>query len=79
MAHALSKGRKVKTLKDVRDEFRRSGLTVKAWSLRHNVSASLVYEVFRGRPCHRGQSHRIAVLLGVKDGVIEEQANHENA
>lgn len=73
MAHALSKGRKVKSLKEVREEFRRSGLTVRAWSLKNRVSAALVYEVFRGRACHRGESHKIAVLLGVKDGVIEEQ------
>lgn len=79
MAEALSKGRKVKTLKQVRDEFRRSGKSVVAWSKENSVSVNLVYEVFRGRPCHRGQSHRIAVLLGIKDGVIEEQANHEQS
>ncbi len=77
MAETLSKRRKVKTLKQVRDEFRRSGKSVVAWSREHNVSVNLVYEVFRGRACHRGQSHRIAVLLGIKDGVIEDQADHE--
>lgn len=73
MAQSLSKGRKVKTLKQVKEEFLRSGMTVRAWSLKNRVSASLVYEVFRGRACHRGESHKIAVLLGIKDGVIEEQ------
>ena len=74
MEHGLSKGRKVKTLKQVRDEFRRSGRSVVSWAREHNVSVSLDYEVFKGRACLRGQSHKIAVLLGVKDGVIEEHA-----
>lgn len=73
MEHGLSKGRKVKTLKQVREEFRRSGRSVVSWAKEHDVSVNLVYEVFKGRACHRGQSHKIAVLLGVKDGIIEEQ------
>lgn len=73
MSDCLSKGQKVKTIKQVRSEFRRKGKTVTAWAAENNVKAGLVYEVFRGRACHRGESHKIAVLLGIKDGVIDEQ------
>lgn len=72
MQQPLSKARKVKTPEQVRKELRRKGKSVAAWSRENNVSVDLVYEVFRGRPCHRGESHRIAVLLGIKDGVIED-------
>lgn len=78
MEHGLSKVRKVKSLKRVREEFRRSGKSVVSWAKENKVSVNLVYEVFRGRACHRGQSHKIAVLLGIKDGIIEEQVDHDN-
>jgi len=73
MGACLSKAKKVKTLKEVRDEFHRSGKSVMTWAKEHGFTVNLVYEVLNGkRKCFRGQSHRIAVRLGVKDGVIEE-------
>ena len=37
------------------------------------VGRSLVYAVLAGRKkCYRGDSHKVAVLLGLKDGVIVE-------
>ena len=77
MKQALSKAHNVKTIKRVREEFIRSGKSVVSWARENKVSVNLVYEVFKGRPCHRGQSHKIAVLLGIKDGVIEEPVDHE--
>lgn len=73
MANGLSKGKRVKTLAEARAEFRRSGKSVREWALNHGLSVNLTYMVLAGqRPGFRGQSHKIAVLLGVKDGVIEE-------
>lgn len=37
------------------------------------VSAQLTYQILSGRKVGlRGQSHRIAVLLGLKHGLVEE-------
>lgn len=75
MASGLSKGKKVKTPAEVKAEFRRTGKSAAAWAREHQFCPTLVRLVLDGkRPGHRGQSHKIAVLLGVKDGVIEEGA-----
>lgn len=73
MSKDLAKGKKVKTLAEARAEFHRSGKSVMAWAQENGFSINLVYMVLAGkRPAFRGQSHRIAVKLGIKDGVIEE-------
>lgn len=73
MKAGLSKGKKVRSLKEAREKFHRSGQSVVSWSRENGLTVNLVYEVLNGkRKCLRGQSHRIAVLLGIKDGVIEE-------
>ena len=62
---------KVRTSSEVRAEFARKGLSIAGWARKHGFGRSLVYEVLSGRKkCHRGQSHKIAVLLGMKDGEI---------
>lgn len=50
--------------------FRESGISVVEWANQHGFSASLVYVVMKGkRKCLRGESHRIAVALGMKPGL----------
>jgi gp16 family phage-associated protein len=67
--------RKVKTADQVREEFRRSGRTFTSWAREHGYTQSLVFEVLRGRILAKyGKSHEVAVLLGLKDGVIERRA-----
>lgn len=74
MAAGLSKAKKVRSLKEARDAFHRSGKSVKAWAQENGVSIALTYEVLAGkRKCLRGQSHKIAVKLGIKDGEIAEE------
>lgn len=47
--------------------FRQSGVSVVEWAARHGFSPALVYAVMKGRrKCLRGESHRIAVALGMK-------------
>jgi gp16 family phage-associated protein len=54
-----------------RAKFSRTGLTIKKWAEDLGVSDRLVTEVLAGRKkCVRGKSHKIAVALGLKDGVI---------
>lgn len=73
MAEQLSKGKKVKTPAEAKAEFRRAGKSTAAWAREHEFCATLVRLLLSGkRPGHRGQSHKIAVLLGIKDGVIED-------
>jgi gp16 family phage-associated protein len=62
---------KPKTSVQVRAEFDRKGQSLAAWARDHGFGRSLVYEVVSGRKkCRRGQSHKIAVLLGMKHGEI---------
>lgn len=62
---------KTKTLAQAKDDFIRTGKSIASWAREHGVSPPLVRMILSGkRPGYRGQSHRIAVLLGIKDGVI---------
>lgn len=57
-------------LEDIRNEFRVRGISIAAWARSRGYSPQLVYQVLTGRnPCSRGQSHAIAVALGIKAGV----------
>jgi len=49
--------------------FNESGLSVSEWARLRGFSSGLVYQVLDGkRKCMRGQSHQIAVALGLKPG-----------
>lgn len=73
MKAAVSKAKKPRSLKEAREAFHRSGQSVKTWAQENGVSVALTYEVLGGkRKCLRGQSHKIAVKLGIKDGDIAE-------
>lgn len=60
---------------DVRRELERRGMTVRGWAREHGFSERLVHEVISGRKKGRwGQAHNIAVLLGLKEGVLNDRA-----
>ena len=62
----------VKTAEEVRAELYRRGKSIRAAAREIGVSERIVFELLRGRiKGRRGQAHRAAVLLGMKDGVIE--------
>ena len=72
--------RQLKTHAQVRAEFLRNGMSVAAWARDNGFGRSLVYEVLAGRKaCRRGASHDIAVLLGLKRGVLRKQAARKKA
>ena len=49
--------------------FADSGISVAEWARVRGFSTALVYQVLEGRrKCMRGQSHRIALALGLKQG-----------
>lgn len=61
-------------------EIHRTGQTVCGWARKHGFNQTLVRAVLYGRIKGKwGESHKIAVLLGIKDGVIVEDEDHEHA
>lgn len=62
-----------RTSEDVRREFQRKGISISEWATANGFSTNLVFEVLAGRKKGvRGQSHKIAVKLGLKRGEIVE-------
>lgn len=56
-----------------RARFIYEGRSIADWARTNGFSPKLVYEVMAGRPALRGKSHIIAVLLGLKDGLVRER------
>ncbi len=60
-----------KTKEQVKAELCHQGLSVSGWAKRHGFTRSTVTRVINGESLnHFGPSHKIAVLLGMKDGII---------
>ena len=66
--------RRLKTRAEVREWFLRSGISMAAWARAHDVHVSTVRMVLSGRPALRGDSHKVAVLLGLKTGRVDVTA-----
>lgn len=66
----------LKTRKQVRDEFASRGLAYSDWARQRGYSAALVLMIVNDddsaphRKCLRGESHNIAVELGLKSGTV---------
>jgi|APLak6261698228_1056238.scaffolds.fasta_scaffold00498_9 gp16 family phage-associated protein len=59
---------------EVRNLFETNGISVAEWSRDHGFPSALVYRVLRGEAkCRRGATHKIALALGIKAPVSEEQ------
>lgn len=57
--------------KEARARLELRGISVKDFALQHKISPSTVYAVINGqKKCLRGEAHRAAVLLGIKQGEI---------
>ena len=56
----------LKTREEVQTWFQSQGISISDWAMEHGFSAALTREVIKGRRCIRGQSHHIAVALGMK-------------
>lgn len=53
--------------------FEKTGISVAEWARVQGFSTGLVYQILEGnRKCLRGQSHQIAVALGLKTGTAME-------
>ena len=57
---------------EARSLISRQGISAKEWAIKHGLTPSTVYAVLNGqKKCLRGESHRAAVLLGMKAGETE--------
>ena len=66
----------LRPLEEVEREFDRKGICKADWARAHGFRPGVLYEIFSRRSsCKRGEAHRAAVLLGLKEGVIEERTN----
>lgn len=62
-------------LAQAREWFVRRGISLKSWADQHNVNRNVLYQVLEGKSlCTRGESHRIAVLLGLKMEAVSDLA-----
>lgn len=66
----------VRTCPEIKSEFERLGVSIADWARDRGFSPALVYQILAGRKrCSRGQSHQIAVALGLKNGQIGSPAD----
>ena len=57
------------TPQEVLDGFARKGLSIRKWAIANNFHPATVSKVIRGQRGTRiGQGHKIAVMLGIKEG-----------
>ena len=58
----------IKSIKQVRDDFSNSGISIAEWARDNNFSPDLVYRILKNNKTpQRGESHKIAVKLGLKE------------
>ncbi len=68
--------RKTRSIQDVSAEFQRRGKSIAAWAREHGLNPMVVYDLMQGRSAgKRGEAHRAAVLLGIKEGEVADQIN----
>jgi gp16 family phage-associated protein len=58
----------IKSIKQVQDDFIKSGISIAEWARDNNFSPDLVYRILKNNKVpRRGESHKIAVKLGIKE------------
>ncbi|MBC2658313.1 DNA-binding protein [Pseudomonas sp. MSSRFD41] len=62
---------KLRTPDQARADLKAKGVSITQWAIANHFSPNLVFEVLGGRKkCVRGQTHEIAIKLGLKAGEI---------
>jgi len=70
------KTQKLRSAQEIKAEWLRKGLTQNGWARRNGFSLGTVSQVMNGKnAASRGAGHRIAVILGLKDGEITENCH----
>lgn len=61
----------MRTADEVRIDFLRKGITINGWAKKNGFKPQAVRRVIGGESkCLYGNAHKIAVMLGIKDGEI---------
>ena len=69
-----------RTAKEIREELARKGLTIADLARKHSLNIVTVYSLLNGRLSGtRGESHRAAVILGLKEGELPTARQQEGA
>lgn len=64
----------LKTAEEVRVDFERRGINITQWARERGLTRQAVFAVLNGKTKgRRGDAHKAAVLLGIKDGVIDNE------
>lgn len=64
----------IRTAEEIKRELERQGRSIADLARSNGLRPSVVYDLLGGRiRGTRGESHRAAVLLGLKEGTIEQQ------
>ncbi|MEY4592277.1 MAG: hypothetical protein RIR18_1172 [Pseudomonadota bacterium] len=72
------KQKELKTREAVVAEFARKGISIRGWAIKNGVDPSIANAVLKGRLTGRiGESHKAAVLLGLKYGEIVGDNDNE--
>jgi len=67
------KAHHIKTPCEVKAEFARKGKSISSWAKENGFVKGTVFSILNGnRPCRIGESHKIAVMLGLKEGEIAD-------
>lgn len=73
-------GNKPLSVEMAKESLNRLGISVQDFARLHNINPKTVYEVLAGRKKgRRGEAHRAAVLLGIKEGVINDTTDTQDA
>lgn len=65
------KSNHIKTIEQVKAELLSKGLSIAKWASKNAVSKHQTYLILQGKRGYKiGESHKIAVLLGIKEGEI---------
>jgi gp16 family phage-associated protein len=72
------KAQKLATPQEIRSGWLRKGITQNQWARDHGFNLATVSQVLNGKNSgSRGTGHKIAVMLGLKDGEIVEVGSHD--
>lgn len=67
------KQKTLKTREEILADFDIRGKSVRGWAIEHKLQPAVVHGLLKGRLSGRiGESHKAAVLLGLKHGIVED-------
>lgn len=68
----------LKTPEEAKEDLKKRGIAVSKWAKKHGLSAAIVLGVLNGsKKGLWGDAHKAAVLLGIKEGIVEEDINEK--